>query len=207
MDENTIKNLMEMVEKQNKVIEELKNSIKTNNNQPINLGMKFKQPEAVNNIAGDEIEKIKQDELAKNELKKQIEAEIKLKAEADEFNNKYGNLISDKATFEAIDKANMSQEHKLKLKMQSLFKNDENINILSPFIKEKVSKLLSVNETEIANIDITEDYFEIMSNFNHSNDLKAKTQAKFGNVGMVVPKKESIAEAKWKEAIAEANGK
>jgi len=193
MTNNDIKTLMDYIGGLKKEIDTLK---------------AVKQTEPVNpNVAGSEIEKIKQDELAKAELKAQVEAEIKLKAEAEEFNNKFGNLVNDKATLEAIDKANMSQEHKLKLKMQTLFKNEDNKNILSPFVKGKVDKLLAVNETEIANIDITKEYFEIMSDFNHSLDLKAKTQAKFGNLGMVIPKKESIAEAKWKEAIAKANGK
>ena len=168
---NDIKVLMDYIGGLKKEIDSLKAV-----NNPVD------KPVVNSNVAGNEIEKIKQDELAKAELKAQIEAEIKLKAEAEEFNNKYGNLISDKATLEAIDKANMSEMHKLKLKVQSLFKNEENKNILSPLAKSKVERLLSINETEIANTDITKDYFEIMGDFNHSNDLKAKTQAKFGNI-------------------------
>ena len=191
---NDINTLMELMADLKKEIDSLKavnNSVNTVSEH------KHKIPE---NPFDKSAEAIKLQE----DLKKQIELEYKAKEIVSTFDKKYAGYLSTE-DLTIVNNSNADDNHKAVEKFTRIFKNEANYELLPISFKDEVKQIISMNDTEKAKFtDITK-LDTILVNFSDIKDKVDLNNSRF--LGNNIPKKESIAEAKWKEAIAKANGK
>ena len=203
--EAMLKQLMDMVAKQNDEIAKLKELNGGERFQPNNHTSSpvINKPFPVTNKDENPFEKSA--EIIKNEedIRKQVELEYKSKELINNFDNKYSNYLS-KEDLTIVNSSNADEKHKAVEKFTRIFKNESNLDLIPSILKDDVKKIISLNDTEKAKFSDVEKINTILNTF-----LEVKEKVDFNNLkflGVNTPKKETIAESKWKEAIAKANG-
>ena len=210
--EAMLKQLMDMVAKQNDEIAKLKEinggeRVGNHNHTPspvINIKGKDIKPFPVTNKDENPFEKSA--EIIKNEedIRKQIELEYKSKELINNFDNKYSNYLS-KEDLTIVNSSNADEKHKAVEKFTRIFKNENNLDLIPTMLKNEVKQIMELNDTEKAKFNDISKIDTILSTFSEIKDKVDLSNSRFlGNSN--VPKKETIAESKWKEAIAKANG-
>lgn len=204
--EAMLKQLMEMVAKQNEKISKLEASSipqeptmrdRLMGNAPTTLPQEPIGTNSVtNNSINNQIEKALAEEKNKASLLEQAKMQIRLEEEAKNFNITYGSSV-DKSILDAIDKANTTEQHKLALKFKELYKEDKNKSLLTPKDRAKVDEILAMNDQELATTDITQTYFEVMEDYKHAQSLQASATMKYGSVGILNNSEPVLATQEW----------
>ena len=204
--EAMLKQLMDMVAKQNEEIAKLKElnggeRIGNHNHTPSPV---INKPFPITNKAENPFEKSA--EIIKNEedIRKQVELEYKSKELINNFDNKYSNYLS-KEDLTIVNSSNADEKHKAVEKFTRIFKNENNLDLIPSMLKNEVKQIMELNDTDKAKFNDISKIDTILSTFSEIKDRVDLNNSRFlGNSN--VPKKETIAESKWKEAIAKANG-
>jgi hypothetical protein len=137
------------------------------------------------------------------DLKKQIELEYKAKEIVSTFDKRYSGYLSTE-DLTIVNNSNADDNHKAVEKFTRIFKNETNYELLPISFKDEVKQIISMNDTDKAKFTDINKLDTILVNFSDIKDKVDLNNSRF--LGNNIPKKESIAEAKWKEAIAKANG-
>ena len=206
-----LKQLMEMVAKQNDEIAKLKEINggerigNHNHNQALTPLFGFNNN---NNKSIDNVENPfeKSAEIIKNEedIRNKIELEYKSKELINNFDKNYSNYLS-KEDLTIVNSSNADDKHKAVEKFTRIFKNESNLELIPSMLKNEVKQIMTLNDTDKAKFNDISKIDTILSTFSEIKEKVDLNNLKFlGNSN--VPKKETIAESKWKEAIAKANG-
>ena len=204
--EAKLNQLMEMVAKQNEEIAKLKEinggeRIKPHNHTSSPVANK---PYPIRNKDENPFEESAK--IIKNEedIRKQVELEYKSKELINNFDNKYANYLT-KEDLTIVNSSNADEKHKAVEKFTRIFKNESNIDLIPSMLKNEVKQIMELNDTDKAKFNDISKLDTILSTFSEIKDKVDLNNSRFlGNSN--VPKKETIAESKWKEAIAKANG-
>jgi len=199
--EAMLKQLMDMVAKQNDEIAKLKEVKPT---EPSILGSKLGFASIVEEPKESPFEESAKILKTEEDIRKKVELEYKSKEIINNFDEKYG-LYLTKEDLTIINNSNADTTHKVVEKFTRIFKNESNLELIPSILKDDVKKIISLNDTDKAKFNDVEKINTILNTF-----LEVKEKVDFNNLkflGVNTPKRETIAESKWKEAIAKANGK
>lgn len=198
--EEMLKQLMDMVAKQNEEIAKLKEVKAVEPVQPVQPVKPFPISNKPENPFDKSAEAIKNEE----DIRKQIELEYKSKELINNFDSKYSSYLS-KEDLTIVNSSNADDKHKAVEKFTRIFKNESNLDLIPTMLKNEVKQIMELNDTEKAKFNDINKIDTILSTFSEIKDKVDLNNSRFlGNNN--IPKKETIAESKWKEAIAKANG-
>lgn len=208
--EDMLKQLVEMVAKQNEKINALEGIITIKTDEPLKQHNHTptpitNKPFPISNKVDNPFEKSAEAIKREEDIRKQVELEYKSKELINTFDNKYANYLS-KEDLTIVNSSNADEKHKAVEKFARIFKNESNLELIPTMLKSEVKEIISLNDTEKAKFNDISKIDTILSTFSEIKDKVDLNNSRFlGNNN--VPKKETIAESRWKEAIANATGK
>lgn len=145
-------------------------------------------------------EVVASEKKAKEEMKKQIEEEYKVKEILSSFDKKYSAYLQ-KESLDDINLSNADERHKTVEKFARIFQQESNIELIPSFLKDDVKHILSLNDTEKAKYDDINKIDMILGAFSEIKDKVDLKKAKF--FGNNIPQNVSISDSQWTKGVKE----
>lgn len=202
--EEMLKQTMEILAKQQEEIANLKEAKNEAVAKPKTIPVKhIDETQQLNPF-----EVVASEKKAKEDMKKQVEEEYKVKEILSSFDTKYSKYLQ-KESLDDINLSNADERHKTVEKFARIFQQESNIELIPSFLKDDVKHILSLNDTEKAKYDDINKIDMILGAFSEIKDKMDITKTKFfgnnkfGNNN--IPQNVSKSVSNWKKAIEEKN--